>query len=115
VNAVEAIGPIDPTARVQGFSAQVPERRSIMDLSRRIGDMGNDATFFDIMRTPESGRSTVFATTVRGQAHAERRLHELNKARTAEEKVAGLIYYLQRSPYQAEAKLRAEIRPKPGA
>jgi hypothetical protein len=78
----------------------------------RIVDMANESIFFDIMRTPESGGSTVFATTVRGQTHAERRLNELNKARTPEEKKAGLIYYLQRSPYQAEAKLRAEKRTK---
>jgi hypothetical protein len=75
--------------------------------------MGNESTFFDILRTPESGSGTVFTTTVQGQLHAERRLNELNKARTAEEKRAGLIYYLQKSPYQAEAKLRAEKRIKP--
>jgi len=74
--------------------------------------MGNETTFFDILRTPESGRSTILATTVQGQAHAERRMSELNRARTPQEKDAGLVYYLQRSPYQIEAKLRAEKRKK---
>jgi hypothetical protein len=77
--------------------------------------MGNESTFFDIIKTAVAGTSAGLATTVRGQSHAERRMNELNKARSAEEKRAGLIYYLQRSPYQAEAKLRAEKSTRLGA